>query len=133
MKKEMEQPSTLEEAIAILKKFYKDIEEIKAMSEKDFIGSSHFFSGMFIRNSWLLWWYEGHGYKEWPADRPKIVEWFNSIDIVHADDMSSIILTCLHRDLNGVPFDLDAQVERYKKHWREAGYADGIPKMGKEE
>jgi len=66
-------PTTLEEAFEILKTFYKkDLELIKKMDEKEFLSSSHFWSGMFLRNSWLLWWHNNHGYDQWPDTRPKI-------------------------------------------------------------
>lgn len=126
-------PDNIDEAVDILKVFFSEsIDEIRSMSEKQFRTSSHFGAGMFIRNSWFLWWYKGHGYAEWPTDMPKLNEWFNSIGIVHADDMSSIVLTCLHRNITGVDYGIADQVERYKKHWREQGYPDGIPKMGEE-
>jgi hypothetical protein len=37
--------------------------------------------------------------------------------ITHADDMSDIILTCLHRKLNDKPFELEKQVEVCKAYW----------------
>lgn len=126
-------PATLEEAIELLKSFYgQHLDKIKAMSEREFLASSHFMSGMFIRNSWNLWWYAGHPYEDkgWSKDQPKLNKWFESIGITHADDMSGILLTCLHRHLSGVDYNLDEQVAKYQAHWKKHGYPDGIPRHG---
>ena len=63
--------------------------------------------GTFIRNTLQLW-HSG------PA-----VAWFNSKGIYHADDMSGIIFTSLHRRENGIEINLDAQISKYRKHWEE--------------
>ncbi len=122
-------PTNLEEAVETLEIFYSSqqaVEEIKNMSLKKFEASSHFGAGMFIRNSWNLWWFEGHKYPSWPKEKPKLIEWFNNIDIYHADDMSGILMECLWKKLHNQPYELEKQIERYKKHWRQAGFKDGI-------
>ena len=122
-------PNNLEEAIEELKLNLSDnIEEIKQMSEDDFLSSAHFSLGMSLRNLWNLWWYEGHPYKDkgWSEEKPKLTEWFNNIDIFHADDMSGIILTSLYRNINNKPYDLNGQIKIYKKHWKDLGYKNGI-------
>lgn len=122
-------PNDLEDAVEILTVFFSnDIEEISKMNEEEFISSSHFGAGMFIRNSWQLWWHENHKYEQWSKEMPKLNEWFNSIGITHADDMSSIILTCFYRNIAKKDYGLKTQVKKYHKHWKEQGYADGIPK-----
>jgi len=123
-------PQDLEEAIEILKTFYGELQldKIKLLSEKDYVNSVHFHHGMFIRNSWQLWWYFGHPYEGWSKTQPKLNKWFNEIEITHADDMSSIILTCLYRNLKGKPYNIEKQVAKYHKHWKKNGYPDGIPK-----
>lgn len=122
-------PETLDEAIDILKDFYKEnLDEIKEMDEGSFGASVHMSNGMQIRNAWHLWWYDGHDYPDaWPAEKPKIVEYFNSIDIVHADDMSGIIMDSFHRSLRGEDLDIEGQVKKYHAHWKKQGYTDGIP------
>ena len=62
---------------------------------------------MGIRNAWKLW----------AEEKNSLVKYFNSIGIDHPDDMSSIILTSFHRQLNNVDINLDSQIERYKKYW----------------
>lgn len=117
-------PISLEDALIKLEQFYgRRLDDIADMSEREFLGSTHFFSGMHIRNSWKLWWS-----KDWNEPKPPLNEWFNSIGIVHADDMSGILLTCFYRKLKSIPYDIEKQVEKYHKHWKECGYVDGIPK-----
>lgn len=121
--------NNLDEAIDILKTFFKnDISKIEKMTEDEFIGSSHFGGGMFIRNSWQLWWHKGHNYKEWNQTQPLLNAWFETMGIVHADDMSAIILTCLYRNITGKDYEIEKQVETYISHWKEQGYSDGIPR-----
>lgn len=123
-------PNNLDEAVDILKTIAtKNIGSINNMSENEFMSNTHFQFGMFIRNSWYLWWHPEHNYDTWPDEKPKLIEWFNSIGITHADDMSGILMTCLYRNIRGIDYNLDEQVEKYKTHWRENGYPDGIPKM----
>ncbi len=111
-------PTTLEEAFEILKTFYKkDLVQIESLDEKDFVASAHFGAGMFLRNSWCLWWSKDHKYAEWPKEEPKLNAWFKTLRIWHADDMSSIILTSFHRHLKGVDLKLEEQAQKYISHW----------------
>lgn len=130
MNLEENQPRDLEHAIEILTEAYEEhISEIRNMSEGEFQSSTHFWSGMAVRNAWNLWWYADHNYpNDWPEEKPPIVEWFNNIDIVHADDMSGMIMTSLHRSIGGKKLDIEGQVEKYHTHWKEAGYENGIPR-----
>lgn len=122
-------PDNLEETFDILKVIFKEsIHEIEILTEDDFIISSHFGLGRILRNSWQLWWFENHEYEEWSKTKPKLVEYFNSIGIVHADDMSAIILTSFYRHLKGLPVDVEGQVKSYHDFWKSHGYPDGIPK-----
>jgi len=112
-------PESLDQALTMLELFFqKDLEEIKNMSEEKFTSSTHFFSGMYIRNEWQLWWHEDHGYDGWSKDLPKLNAWFRSIGIYHADDMSAMLITTLHRKLSNKPYDIEKQVEKYHKHWK---------------
>lgn len=119
-------PNDLQEAIETMKDYYGDdiIKAIKNMTEKQFEASSHFGAGMFIRNSWYLWWYEGHEYDSWPDNKPAIVKFFNDLGITHADDMSGIILTSTYRDVVGKDIELNKQVQSYKDFWKQNGKND---------
>ena len=91
------------------------------MSEQEFGGKTHHGFGTNIRNSWKLWWQ-----KNWDEEKPKIVQYFNDLDIYHADDMSGIIMDSFHRKTTGKEIDLEGQIEKHKKHWKEYGFKDGI-------
>lgn len=120
-------PNDLEDAIGILKVFYKKaLLECMDMTERQFSARSHHMAGTFIRNEWHLWWHENNKIPSWPTEKPIIVKWFNDLGITHADDMSGIILTSLFRSLKGEDIKLDDQIEYYKNHWRGQGYKDGI-------
>ena len=100
-------PETLEEAIAsLLKDFDKcpkdEKEEIKLMAENEYVGATHHFGGMHIRNAWNLW----HG--------SKLATWFNERGIFHPDDMSGIIFTSFHRTIIDKPIELETQIKYYR-------------------
>lgn len=125
-------PNNLDEAVEAYIEFYRtaeDMSNIIEMSEEQFTGSAHHASGQFIRNSWFLWWQTNHKYKEWPVSIPPIVKFFNDLGIVHADDMSSIIISSAYRKVNGRLIDLEGQVKRYQDFWKKQGYEDGKPKI----
>ena len=124
-------PDNLDEAIEILKDFYSSkLDEIKSLTEDSFSSSSHFGAGTFIRDSWFLWWHENHGYKSWPKEKPKLIEFFNNLNIYHGDDISSIILISFHRSLNNKPINIEEQLKVYFNHWKKQGFKDGIFKPG---
>lgn len=74
------------------------------MPENDAMMLHHGY-GTFIRNTLELW-YNG------PA-----VAWFNEQGIYHADDMSGIIFTSLHRKGNKKEIELDKQIKFYRDYW----------------
>ena len=83
-------------------------EEFRNENERSAVGKLHHGTGMGIRNAWKLW----------AEEKNSLVKYFNSIGIDHPDDMSSIILTSFHRQLNNVDINLDTQIEGYKKYWQ---------------
>ena len=79
-------PATVEQAVETLIEFYSEsLPEILKMSLQEFEASVHFGAGLFIRNSWHLWWYEGNTCDSRPKKKPALVKYFNGIDVVHAD------------------------------------------------
>lgn len=74
----------------------------------------HHTEGRNIRNSWGLW-----------DENSELHNFFKSIGIWHADDMSSIIFTCLHRILNKKPCKIKEQIAQYKKYWKNINIKDG--------
>lgn len=122
-------PETLDEAIEILMDSNKDyIDDIKKMSEDNFLGATHHTAGQFVRNTWFLWWHEGHEHKKWPNTKPKLNQLFNDLGIFHADDMSGIIFTSFYRTINGLDIKLTEQIKHYQDYWKTQGFEDGIPK-----
>lgn len=73
--------------------------EITALDEKEFIGRNHFFLGMSLRNAWGLW-----------TGSP-LKDWFVNMGVLHADDMSGILLRSFYRTVLGKEIDLTGQLE----------------------
>jgi hypothetical protein len=102
---------------------------ILTKDEKYLVGSYHMAGGMGLRNSWCLWWHEGaDAIKDghWPKEKPALIQWFNDRGIVHADDISTIIIVSCIRKVKGQPIDFDGQTKTYFDHWAEQGFKDGI-------
>lgn len=122
-------PKTFEEAVDALIGFYSThLVEIESMNENEFVNSSHHQAGQFIRNSWYLWWFQKHDCVKWPKSKPGLVKLFNDLKIVHPDDMSSILLTLLHRKIRHESVDMDVIIEHYHDYWKSKGFRDGMPK-----
>ncbi len=100
-------PKNLNESIILLNKIHNDSikNEIRNMTENDFIGNSHLGLGMWIRNNWKLW------------KKSELSTYFNEIGISHPDDMSGIILTSYYRNLNDKPIELNELILYYQKYW----------------
>ncbi len=81
------------------------IEKIRTGDEED-LYVYHMSFGLWIRNNWGLW------------AESLLKDFFNSYEIFHPDDMSSIIITSYYRNLNDLPIDLSEQVEYYKEYWK---------------
>lgn len=111
-------PENLEEAVEVLEGFLaNDLIKIKGVPESQFVVSTHHGLGRFIRNNWDLW-----------SDKEsKLVKWFKERNIVHPDDISGIIFTSLYRRVNGLPINIQDQIDHYLEFWKKQGYADGIP------
>jgi len=75
------------------------------MDEKEAVVSAHNGFGRWIRNEWGLW------------SEGKLKNWFLSMGIKHADDMSSIILTSYHRVRNNKEVNLEEQFDHYIEYW----------------
>jgi hypothetical protein len=118
-------PNNLDEAIQfVLDSITKDDTNQEFLEShpdpEKFTAMLHMWFGRSLRNNWNLWWYENHDNSVWPKQKPEIVKYFNDIEIYHADDMSSIILTSVHRKYYNLPINLDNQIARYHQHWLES-------------
>ena len=107
-KKELKyKPVNLEEAVQQLFKIIPDTtqQKVLSMTENEFITSSHFGLGMYIRNNWIYW------------GNRKLSKHFRSIGIFQADDMSGIILICYYRQLHDQEWKLEEQIKFYQLYW----------------
>jgi hypothetical protein len=117
-------PKNIEDAISQFDEFYSDSlkTEVKKLSEDDFVGQYHMGTGLYIRNNWGLW------------SGSRLSRYFNRKGIKHPDDMSGIILTSFHRQLNGKNIDFKGQIAVSKAYWKEAkriGKLVELPKPSK--
>jgi hypothetical protein len=113
---------TIEEALwAIIATSSSDMIEDWKNIDEDSMWEYHHGFGTWVRNKFGLW--EG--------GRLKAV--FNLKGIHHADDMSGIILTTLHRRLHGKEIKLEEQVKHYRDFWTNSGInPDTMQKLTKE-
>ncbi len=102
-------PRNLKEAISYLNNDWNFLEKIKFKNqpEDEAVTSLHFSTGLWIRNNWIY------------GDRDtSLVNYFHRIGIYAPDDISSIIVTSFHRQLNHKPLDIDGQVKPIKAYWK---------------
>jgi hypothetical protein len=102
-------PKNLDEAILYFQQNWtkKELDDFKKKSESNAIADLHFGTGLWIRNNWV------RGNRD-----TALTNYFHSFGIANPDDISSIILTSLHRKLNNKSINLDKQVEEYKAYWK---------------
>ena len=99
-------PTNLEEALTLIKASLTP-KEVVQITESTF--GLHFGLGMYLRNNWELW---------EPLNILNL--WFKkNYGIDHADDISSIILECLHDDLNNRPRRDKTLANEYIEHWKQ--------------
>ena len=53
----------------------------------------------------------------WQKQSP-LYQYFNTIGIFHADDMSGIIMESVWRKIHNKPLELDEQVKKYRDYWQ---------------
>lgn len=73
-------------------------------------GEYHFTLGMWLRNNWGLW-----------KGENELTDYFNSIGIYHADDMSGIILHCYVKMIRGDEIKFEDQINKYINYWKDRG------------
>jgi hypothetical protein len=102
-------PKNLDEAVLYFQQHWtkKELANFKSKPEEKAVGELHFGTGMWIRNNWV------HGDRD-----TALRNYFKDLGIYAPDDISSIILTSLHRKLNNQNIELNKQVETYKAYWQ---------------
>lgn len=100
-------PKTLEEAFKKLQA-HDGVVAWLCKPEKEAMGVAHHGIGTWMRNTWGLWGKEGELY-----------EALVGLGLDHADDMSGLILTSFHRNMNGKELKIIEQVQHYLDHWAE--------------
>jgi hypothetical protein len=103
-------PANLDDAIQIIYDGLtpQDIADIKEFDS----GASHFGFGMYLRNNWSLW-----------VRDTVLVRWFaENYKIVHADDISGIVLSGVWAKVRGDAFEPQKIAESFHAHWERMGY-----------
>jgi hypothetical protein len=102
-------PKDLNEAIKYFENKWSESEknEYKKKAETNAVTELHFSTGLWIRNNWI------RGVRD-----KSLLDFFIKLGIRSPDDMSSIILTSLHRKLDHKPIDLQQQVAACKAAWK---------------
>ena len=102
-------PKNLTEAVQYFEQNWseKELNNFKNKKESEAVIELHFEIGLWIRNNWIR------------SDKDTILRtYFNGLEIYAPDDISSIILTSLHRTLNKKQIELKKQIETYKEYWK---------------
>jgi len=104
---ELKECVNLETAMEFLSKQVGFKTWLKESEEEATIGYHHTL-GREIRNGMELW-----------NEESPMSKWFHYIGIYHADDMSSLILTSLHRKYNNNIIDVKGQLKKHIGYWNE--------------
>lgn len=104
-------PQTIDEALSYFLTEWSDKEKNQFKNEPEDMAVSelHHSVGMYIRNNWIR-----HG-----SGKELLRNEFKKLGIFHPDDISSIILTSLHRKLNNIPINIHSQIKPYIQYWNE--------------
>lgn len=91
-----------------------DDETINALKDSDdssVVYGMHFGFGMSIRNHYGLW-----------DTTSPLHQWFHKeLGVVHADDMSGIIMDALWHKVKDLEYDPSETIRKYTEHWAEYG------------
>lgn len=117
MAKNTEQiPSNLDEAVEFVKNKLIEEDTRKIKDRRLNLGLLHHSFGRWIRNNWGLWSILSDDIEE-----TEIALWFKEKGIVHADDMSGIILSATQAYLRDEPYNLKEDIKKYRSHWEKQG------------
>jgi hypothetical protein len=101
-------PINLEDAVCCIKEGMTPADFDEAKKPTFSPAQLHFSVGRLLRNEWSLW-----------DNETILVKWFKQrYGIDHADDISGLILDCLHRDIIGEPRRDEELAKKYIEHWK---------------
>jgi hypothetical protein len=102
-------PKDLDEAILYFQQNWtkKELTNFKTKRESDAVIDLHFGVGLWIRNTWV------RGKRD-----TALTNYFHSFGIDEPDDISSVILTSLHRKLNNKPINLVKQGSAIQAYYK---------------
>ena len=107
---ETKKPTCLYDCLEHLNKMLIDSEDIdwfRKAEEEEAVVQSHHGLGKWIRDNWGL-----------ESKDTELYDYFAKLGLQHPDDISSVILTSYHRQLNKKKLNLDAQITHYIKFWK---------------
>ena len=111
-------PVSIIQCFEVLDEVFGESQEDKAWFissiEDEAVGNLHHSLGAWIRKEWGLW-----------EKKSDIYNVFAKMDIWHADDISSIIITSYHRRLNNKELKLSEQVQEYIQYWKNYEKSNG--------
>lgn len=101
---------------------YPEVERIDhKRGERIFTSNSHHGYGTGLRNNLNLWWTAdlAKQYPSWPQERPKLIEWFDSVGLdgsfgCSGDDRSGLILRAIYRKFHNLDIDIPGYVQYLK-------------------
>ncbi len=82
--------------------------------------------GPFFRNTWALWWHQGHGTAVWPEEKPDLIDDFHKDGITNADDMVVLVAVVAWGIYHKVAISYDFYRRQCIEHWMKHGYPDGL-------
>lgn len=108
-KAQIKLPQNLDEAVLYFQQQWTraELDNFKNKPERDAVIELHRSTGMWIRNNWVR-----------SGRDTALRNYFKALGMYAPDDISSIILTSLHRTLNKKEIELDKQVATYKAYWQ---------------
>lgn len=110
-------PTNLNECFAELDERLTEVDReiITKSADKKIMNNLHHGLGRNIRNDWGLW------------ESSELKNYFESLGVWHADDMSGIIFHSYWCHVRKQPINLDKQIKHYQDYW-EDNYPNDIPK-----
>lgn len=107
-------PATIEECFQVLDSILEPEDRSEWLSEDEETAASlaHHTVGRWVRNNFGLW-------RQEENDNIPIVKYFESLNIQHPDDMSSIILAAYYKKHNNMEYCVEELAKPYIEFWEQ--------------